>query len=249
VSTFNPAQYDDLQVKSQDLYAQTKYDILLDYLKACDGLRVLVAGCGSGELCLRLAARGHQVVGFDPEPEYIRLALRHPGPARARCRFEVCSIEGYAGRGGFDCVVCTDVLEHIADDRAAFAKLAGLVRPGGLVLITVPAGPWLFGNHDEQLGHFRRYTLRSLRRLVSDDCRVEQVRYFGFSLIPVCLLFSRWLRRPYPVAEAGDSRRRPLAAWLLRSLLQLERRVPAPLGTSVLLKAVRLTPAARPVAA
>jgi SAM-dependent methyltransferase len=252
VTTFNQAQYDDLAVKGQDLYASTKYDILEGYLAGRTGLRVLNAGCGSGELSLRLAARGHTVVGIDVEPAYIELAVRNASASGAEnCTFTVCSIEDYDGAGGFDCVVSTDVLEHIADDRAAFARLAGLARPGGLVLITVPAGQWLFGHHDEQLGHYRRYSKRTLRDLVRVYCDVEAVRYFGFSLIPVCLVFSKWLRRPYPVAEAGDRKRRPFGSWLLRTLLNLDRLLPLPLGTSVLLKAVRrqdAAPAPRPAA-
>ena len=66
------------------------------------------------------------------------------------------SIEDFQTDRPFDCVVSTDVLEHIEDDRAAFQKLVDLVAPGGLVIITVPAGQWLFGYHDEQIGHFRR---------------------------------------------------------------------------------------------
>jgi SAM-dependent methyltransferase len=240
VSTFNPAQYDDLRDRSQDLYAQTKYEILLSYLAGCRGLRVLNAGCGSGELCLMLAAHGHRVLGIDPEPAYVDLALSN---ARAcpdlDCSFEVCSIEAYEGKASFDCVIATDVLEHIEDDGAAFAKLVSLVPPGGIVLITVPAGPWLFGYHDEQLGHFRRYSRGALRALVEGACAVEELRYFGYSLIPVCYLYSKLLRRPYPVAEAGDSARRPLGARALRALLSLDRRLPLPLGTSLLLKAVR----------
>jgi 2-polyprenyl-3-methyl-5-hydroxy-6-metoxy-1,4-benzoquinol methylase len=240
MNTFNQAQYDDLAVKSQDLYANTKYDILEGYLAGRHGLRILNAGCGSGELSLRLAARGHTVVGIDVEPAYIDLARKNARACGAAgCTFRVSSIEHYAGPGGFDCAVSTDVLEHIADDQAAFARLVHLVKPGGLVLVTVPAGPWLFGYHDEQLGHYRRYTKRTLRALVGEHCDVEAIRYFGFSLIPVCLIFSKWLRRPYPVAAAGDNKQRPLAAWVLRNLLRLDRLVPLPLGTSLLLKAVR----------
>jgi 2-polyprenyl-3-methyl-5-hydroxy-6-metoxy-1,4-benzoquinol methylase len=240
VSTFNQAQYDDLSVKAEDAYAQAKYDILLDYLGGGKGLRVFNAGCGSGELSLRLAACGNHVVGIDPEPAYIDLALRNAVAEGTRGRsFEVCSIEGYDGPGDFDCVIATDVLEHIADDRAAFAKLVDLVKPGGLVLITVPAGPWLFGYHDEQLGHFRRYSRAMLHRLVADACIVDEIRYFACSLIPVCYLFSKVLRRPYPVAESGDARKRPLVARALRGLLQLERRLPLPLGTSVIFKGTR----------
>ncbi len=248
MSTFNPAQFDDLCVKSQDLYAQTKYSILLDYLGPQEGQRVLVAGCGSGELCWQFAARGHHVLGIDPEPKYVELALRQAADRPdLDCAFEVASIEDYAGPGAFDCVVSTDVLEHIADDRTAFDKLAHLVKPGGTVLIAVPAGPCLFGYHDEQLGHYRRYTGGSLRKLVGKACTVERLRYFGLSLLPVCYLFSKVLRKPYPVGESCDESKSPWRSWALRKLLDLDRRVPMPAGTSLLLKAVRKQATAAPV--
>jgi 2-polyprenyl-3-methyl-5-hydroxy-6-metoxy-1,4-benzoquinol methylase len=245
---FIQAQYDDLKVKTQDLYANTKYDILESHLADLDRLRILNAGCGSGELSLRLAALGHEVVGFDLEPAHVDLARDNLAAVRAacstsgqelRCRFQVSSIEDFAGEGEYDCVVSTDVLEHIQDDRAAFGRLAEWCRPGGIVLLAVPAGPWLFGFHDEQLGHFRRYTRRTLRALVEERCDVTSLRYFGFTLVPVCLMYSKWLRRPYPVAASGDARRRPVRAWLLRTLMTLDRRLPMPVGTSLLLKGIR----------
>src|SRR5262249_38302875 len=152
-----------------------------------------------------------------------------------RCTFELSSIETYAGPGDFDCVVSTDVLEHIEDDRAAFAKLASLARPGGLVLLCLPAVPWLDGYHDEQLGHYRRYSKRTMRALVSEHCDVKALRYFGFSMLPVTLLFSCWLRRPLPYREALS---RPVSTWLLRTMFWIEKRLPMPLGVSLLLKAV-----------
>src|SRR5207245_11489208 len=53
---------------------------------------------------------------------------------------------------------------------------SSLVRPGGLVLLALPAVPWLFGYHDELLGHYRRYSKRTLRALVSEHCDVEALR-------------------------------------------------------------------------
>ena len=240
--------YVDQADKPKDLYATTKYAILERYLRGHGPLRIFNAGCGSGELSLRLARRGHTVVGIDPEPSYIALAVEKARTCgAARCTFEVSSIESYAGPGGFDCVVSTDVLEHIEDDRAAFAKLASLVRPGGLVLLALPAVPWLFGYHDTLLGHYRRYSKRTLRALVGEHCDVASLRYFGFCLVPISLLFSRWLRRPLPFQEAVDPGRRPVSAWLLRTLFRIERWLPMPLGVSLLLKAVRKqdTPARR----
>jgi hypothetical protein len=107
------------------------------------------------------------------------------------------------------------------------------------VLITVPAGRRLFGYHDESLGHFRRYSRSQLRRLVAESCRVEVLRYFGFSLVPVCVVYSKWLRKPYPVGASGDSAKHPLVAFTLRSMLRLDRLLPMPFGTSLILKATR----------
>jgi SAM-dependent methyltransferase len=227
LTTFNPYQFEDLLTRSQDQYAHAKYRIIAGYLQASGRLRILNAGCGSGELSLILSAAGHEVVGIDPAPEYIEVARSNATVAGARdCVFEVSSIEAFDADRLFDCVVATDVLEHIEDDRHAIWKLARLVRPGGTVIVTVPAGPWLFGFHDEALGHFRRYS------------RAEIIRYFGFTLIPVCLLFSRILRRPYPVAETGDSTRSPITSAALRALLRIDTLLPAPAGTSLILKGV-----------
>ena len=74
---------------------------------------------------------------------------------------------------------------------------------------------------------------------LGEHCDVVSLRYFGFSLVPISLLFSRWLRRPLPFQEAVDPGRRPLSAWLLRTLFGIEKRLPMPLGVSLLLKAVR----------
>jgi SAM-dependent methyltransferase len=239
VATFNPYQFEDLLTRSQDQYANAKYRIIAGYLHGCERLRILNAGCGSGELSLVLSAAGHDVVGIDPASEYIEVARRNAAEAGAnRCAFEVSSIEAFATDRVFDCVVATDVLEHIEDDRRAIARLAALVRPGGSVILTVPAGQWLFGFHDEALGHYRRYSSASLRRLAERVLHVESIRYFGFTLIPVCLLFSRILRRPYPVAETGDSTKRPLTSSALRTLLRLDRALPAPAGTSLILKGI-----------
>ena len=235
--TFIQFQYDDLAVKSRDLYASTKYDILESYLRGREHLDILNVGCGSGDLSLRLAALGHRVTGIDIEQAYIDLAnqnARQQG-SPANCEFMACPIEDFQSAKLFDCIVTTDVLEHIEDHHGAFAKMMGLLRPGGLVLVAVPAGQWLFGFHDVELGHFRRYNKKTLRQLVEPACEVHGMRYFGFTLLPVCLLYSKWLRRPYPVAESGDKTRRPFRAMALRTLMRLDRLTRAPLGTSLLM--------------
>ncbi|KKW41869.1 MAG: hypothetical protein UY92_C0013G0068 [Candidatus Magasanikbacteria bacterium GW2011_GWA2_56_11] len=242
VGTYNEYQYKDFLQRESDPYAQAKYRVVLEYLRDRPGATILNAGCGSGELSFLLAAAGHSVVGIDPGAEYIALAAA--GAAErgclGRCSFRVSSIAEFAAGNKFDCVVATDVLEHIENDAAALDQLLNLLRPGGSLIITVPALPALFGYHDELLGHFRRYTRSSLRALL--DARpvleVKKIRYFGFTLLPVCWLFSRYLRRPYPAASLSG-RSVSVRQIILRLLLAFDRTVPMPLGTSLISLAVK----------
>jgi 2-polyprenyl-3-methyl-5-hydroxy-6-metoxy-1,4-benzoquinol methylase len=235
VTTFNEYQYADLVDRSKDPYAAAKYDIIARHLGGYPHLSILNAGCGSGELSFLLAAAGHRVLGIDPEPAYIDLAAERASRLGLEgCSFQVASIEAFVPAERFGCVVATDVLEHIPDDRAAFDRLTDMVAPGSPVVITVPAMQALFGFHDEALGHFRRYSRRTLRQLVEPRCAIRQIRYFGFSLIPVCLLYSKLLRRAYPVAEAGDSTKNPWLSAALRLVLSAEGRLALPIGTSLI---------------
>jgi SAM-dependent methyltransferase len=78
----------------------------------------------------------------------------------------------------YTAAVAYNVLEHIGDDRAAAAAMAGLVRPGGAVVVIVPAFPFAMSPVDVATGHVRRYTRQSLERVLSDSgLRVEQVYY------------------------------------------------------------------------
>lgn len=224
-------------IRQADPYANAKYRIILAYLRGAKPLRILNAGCGSGELSVLLSEAGHAVLGIDPGAEYIELARKAlPEALRSRCSFAVASIEEFDAPAPFDAVVATDVLEHIADDCAAAQKLARLVSRGGVLILTVPALPSLFGFHDENLGHFRRYRAGQLKKVIDGTglIRIEKMRYFGWTLIPICVLFSKILRRPYPISSVGGSDA-SLRNLLLNALLHLDTRVPLPLGTSLIL--------------
>jgi 2-polyprenyl-3-methyl-5-hydroxy-6-metoxy-1,4-benzoquinol methylase len=69
--------------------------------------------------------------------------------------------------GPFDLVILLDVLEHADDDAALLTRATGLVPPGGLVLLSVPAHPPLYSHHDRLLGHRRRYSPAQLRALAA----------------------------------------------------------------------------------
>jgi SAM-dependent methyltransferase len=158
-----------------------------------DGDDVLDIGCGSGALLSLLAQRGKTVVGMEPNEELIRLAGRlHP------------SVEVHAGDGGdierldrqFDTVTIIDVLEHIEDDRAQIRQIYNVLRPGGQLVVLVPAFQFLYGRRDESNGHFRRYSRRELvEKLQATGFGVRSSRYWNVLGIAPYWISERILRR------------------------------------------------------
>ena len=103
-------------------------------------------------------------------------------------------------QGYFDVVVALDVLEHIEDDVAALSVLRECVKPGGKVIVTVPAMPSLWSTWDDQLGHHRRYTRRMMERTaVAAGMEIAEVSFMFPELYPVGLL------RKYVRAGSTDS--------------------------------------------
>lgn len=103
----------------------------------------------------------------------------------------------------FDLVCAFDVIEHVADDDGAVMELKRVCRPGGAIMVTVPAFMALWSHHDEVNQHHRRYRLHGLVRLFSRDGRIVDATYFNTLLFPVVLFVrmatrlvpQRWIRK------------------------------------------------------
>ena len=227
----------DYLVRSSDQYALTKYQIVMDWLPKQDNLRILNAGCGSGEMNILLTQNSSwQVDAIDVDDEAIRISnqLKTENHLDNLQVFKT-SIEDFREQNNkYDVIVSNDVLEHIEDDVAAMKKLATLLKPNGMLCISVPALQWLFGYHDEQLGHYRRYNKRNLTRKLDQFFQIKKSRYFAGCLIPIALLYSCWLRKSYPVGKQGKE---SLITKTLKLLLTTEAKIALPIGTSLLVMA------------
>ena len=135
----------------------------LDRLPIAPGARLLDAGCGSGRTLDDLARYG-QVSGVDLSPKAVLAARRRGHDDVHLARVEQLPYPD----ASFDVVTCLDVVEHTPDDRATLAELRRVTRPGGLLLVTVPAYQALWSWHDEVNLHFRRYDSPSLRAAAVD---------------------------------------------------------------------------------
>lgn len=77
----------------------------------------------------------------------------------------------------FDSIIYIDVLEHIEDDKRELESAAQLLRNEGSLIVLAPAHEWLYTPFDKAIGHFRRYTRKTLRQCTPSGCTLEEIRY------------------------------------------------------------------------
>lgn len=205
-------------------------------------LRILDVGCGTGGTLEALADLG-SVVGADISAEALSFCRQRGHMALAKCRIEALPF----AQGAFDVVVCCDILEHVADDEAGLREVLRVLRPGGMVVITVPAYRWLWSEHDEALSHLRRYERGMLRRkLAAVGARLVRLSYavsFVFPVVLVYRLLSRLRLRPLGPPHTQLMRVpgwvNALLTWLLDVENRLLMRLSLPFGTSLVAVATK----------
>jgi SAM-dependent methyltransferase len=151
----------------------------LDRLPLPSDACILDAGCGSGRTLEELRDYGevHAVELSSDAAEYARAR----GPFDVRIgRLEELPWEP----GTFDLITCLDVIEHTPDDRATLIELRRVCKPGGWLLVTVPAYQALWSEHDEANHHYRRYARSSLRSAaIEAGWRLDRLTSFNSLLL------------------------------------------------------------------
>jgi 2-polyprenyl-3-methyl-5-hydroxy-6-metoxy-1,4-benzoquinol methylase len=144
--------------------------------------RVVEVGCGIGNFTGMLLDR-EVVIAVDIEAQCIeRLRMRYPNCPNLRAYCCDAGDSAFSGLARFrpDSFVCLNVLEHIADDRKALSMMAEMLSPGGVIVLLVPAFQALYGPLDHNLGHYRRYTRKSLVETAeSVGLTVKRARYIN----------------------------------------------------------------------
>lgn len=143
---------------------------------------VFDAGCGWGVNLDALEGEGYRATGLDisarclkkldrPNRKLILADLTQPVPSDAPVA---------------DAVIALDVIEHLDDDHAAVENLMRLVRPGGLLILSVPALPELFSEFDSIQGHRRRYLPATLRAACTHEgLEIRQITWWGSWMVPL----------------------------------------------------------------
>lgn len=190
-------------------------------------------GCGNGLFFPRLEELGGVVAGLEADerllaPDGMYRRQIQVGPFDENLVTERC----------YDLVTMLDVLEHLPEPRAALQQAARMLRPGGYLVVTVPAFPQLWTTHDEMNHHYRRYTKSSL---LSDaqpaGLNIVRLQYFFAWLVPLKLAVrvkESMVRVPPTPPRIPSRSVNRFFLWLSRCEQRLCRRLPPPLGSSLL---------------
>lgn len=220
-------------------------DVLRDAVPDLERRALFDVGCGSGGLLAFLGQSGLRLAGAcDVYPESLALV-------RKRVAAPLLLVD--AGRfpplgAGQTLVSLFDVLEHIDDDLGTLKHLFEVLEPGGVLVLTVPAHPFLFDEMDVIAQHRRRYTRRELGdKLRAAGFLVHRLAHFMALLVPLVTL--RWTLRVLPGRRSAMERRKrelgvtPVLNGMMRALLRLERPLvlagALPFGSSLIAVAER----------
>lgn len=184
-------------------------------------LRVLDVGCGTGAVMRFLQARGYETQGVDMSTT----ALQYCRQKGLRVSYGLADAMQFPD-ASFDVVFALDVLEHLDDAGAAVREIKRVLKPGGLLVATVPAHQFLFSYHDTALHHKRRYNKQSLRALISPELQIECLTWFHAAiLLPAFLLrlIKKILRLRDTVSDVAQSS--PLVNAVMSAWYTIEIRI------------------------
>jgi SAM-dependent methyltransferase len=195
--------------------------------------RILEVGCGTGHNLAMLKPFGRIEASELDRCARALANKRHRGKVKEARLPDLSMFD----RNGYDLIALLDVLEHVPDDLASLRAIHMRLKPGGALLLTVPANPWMWSAHDAAHHHFRRYTKKQLRELfLRAGLEVQLLSYFNSVLFPL-VAAARIVGKITRKDSADDKLPSATVNAVLNKVFGLEAsligRVPMPFGVSL----------------
>jgi len=213
------------------------FELLRPYL----GRRLLEVGAGPGRITALVAGvtQHDELLAIEPSPHLFELLCSRVGTFAG-----VSLLQTETGRLGseyanhFDSVYSVHVMEHIADDLQFLKEMLALTRPKGVVIILVPALPFLFSEVDRNVGHFRRYSKRMIRTAVQSlPVKIEHLAYNNFLGAIGSLYFSKIRKINYQKDAAAKKKFFSVyhffSEYVVPAIRVVEKFLPVPLGLNL----------------
>jgi SAM-dependent methyltransferase len=195
--------------------------------------RILEVGCGTGHNLAMLKEFGQLDAS---ELDRCARALANKRLPRKVKEARLPDLSMFK-RNEYDLIALLDVLEHVPDDLGSLRAIHRRLKPGGALLLTVPANPWMWSAHDTAHHHFRRYTKKQLEELfLRSGLEIQLLSYFNtllYPLVAAARIAGKLLRRQ----SSDDKLPTALVNAVLNKVFGLEAailgRVPMPFGVSL----------------
>jgi SAM-dependent methyltransferase len=205
------------------------------------GRTILEVGAGAGRITALVAEAGchDELLAIEPSTHFFGLLQVRASslPKTLLMQAETAKLlPEYAEH--FDSVYSVHVMEHIEHDRQFLEEMLALTRPGGSVIILVPALPFLFSELDRNIGHYRRYNKKMVRMLIRDlPVEIRHLAYNNFLGVLGSLCLSKAGKINY---QKDDSARKKFfgayrffSEYVVPGIRVIEKFVPVPLGLNL----------------
>lgn len=216
---------------------QWQFSLMKPYL----GNRLLEIGAGTGRITALVAKTGShdELIAVEPSPTAFRMLQGYAGnlPKTRLMMMEAANLLPEYNNH-FDSVYSVHVMEHIEDDRQFLETMLALTRPGGKVIILVPAVPFLFSDLDRNIGHYRRYNKKMIRTLIRDlPVNTRHMAYNNLLGVAGSLYFSKFRKINYQKDDAAKNNffgiYRFFSEYVVPGIRMFERFMPVPIGLNL----------------
>lgn len=226
----------DFKYESKDLEimnsAQNYHDWIIDEFKEFLGENVAEVGAGIGNFSTFILKNPtvKNLVAIEPDKKLCAMFPTYMPNPKAKIVNGFFNDIAADYQKNFDSVVYVNVLEHVENDLKELNQVHSTLKKGGTVCIFVPALPFLYSDHDKNIGHFRRYTKKKLKKLLEETgFKIEKIKYMDILGIITWMVVFKILKK-----EPGSGNISFYDRFITPILRLLENLISPPIGKSLI---------------